>query len=102
MPSRNGVPLLPRWWHHARVRALHRSWSVSFYPQVLLNFQRKTSVGLSFDFLLYNVLAFSCYAAFTCEFRLPWRRTARGIGVLRGPRSSDRKSAYYSAVLSAF
>ena len=44
------------------------SWSVSFYPQVLLNFQRKTSVGLSFDFLLYNVLAFSCYATFTCEF----------------------------------
>ncbi|CAM9228110.1 unnamed protein product [Pylaiella littoralis] len=43
------------------------SWSVSFYPQVLLNFRRKTSVGLSFDFLLYNVLAFSCYAAFTCS-----------------------------------
>lgn len=43
------------------------SWSVSFYPQVLLNFSRGTSVGLSFDFLLYNVLAFSCYSAFTCE-----------------------------------
>lgn len=43
------------------------SWSVSFYPQVLLNYRRKTSVGLSFDFLIYNVLAFSCYAAFTCE-----------------------------------
>lgn len=43
------------------------SWSVSFYPQVLLNFRRKTSVGLSFDFLMYNVLAFSCYAAFTGE-----------------------------------
>lgn len=61
------------------------SWSVSFYPQVLLNFRRKTSVGLSFDFLLYNVLAFSCYSAFTCEwtherypsfplFPLPFRR----------------------------
>ncbi|CAM9111846.1 unnamed protein product [Ascophyllum nodosum] len=42
-------------------------WSVSFYPQVLLNFRRKTSVGLSFDYLVYNVLAFSCYSAFTCS-----------------------------------
>eukprot|EP00903_Cladosiphon_okamuranus_P006785 g6613.t1 len=49
------------------------SWSVSFYPQVLLNFRRKTSVGLSFDFLLYNVLAFSCYSAFTCS--LYWSKS---------------------------
>lgn len=43
------------------------SWSVSFYPQVLLNYRRQTSVGVSFDFLVYNVLAFMCYAAFTCS-----------------------------------
>ncbi|CAM9109643.1 unnamed protein product [Ectocarpus sp. 4 AP-2014] len=49
------------------------SWSVSFYPQVLLNYRRRTSVGLSFDFLLYNVLAFSCYSAFTCS--LYWSKS---------------------------
>ncbi|CAM9536620.1 unnamed protein product, partial [Sphacelaria rigidula] len=48
------------------------SWSISFYPQVLLNYQRKTSVGVSFDFLMYNVLAFSCYAAFTCSLFWSW------------------------------
>ncbi|CBJ29077.1 conserved unknown protein [Ectocarpus siliculosus] len=51
------------------------SWSVSFYPQVLLNYRRKTSVGLSFDFLLYNVLAFSCYSAFTCS--LYWSKSVQ-------------------------
>lgn len=58
------------------------SWSVSFYPQVLLNFRRKTSVGLSFDFLLYNVLAFSCYAAFTGEFDCLAGKEAQPVVVL--------------------
>lgn len=49
------------------VTAEPRSWSISFYPQTFLNCQRKTTVGLSFDFLLYNLLAFTCYAAFNCE-----------------------------------
>lgn len=91
---------------HACDDTTGNSWSVSFYPQVLLNFRRKTSVGLSFDFLLYNVLAFSCYSAFTCEWThgprsvLPsifsrFRRCfpARGPLPLRGAVASKRWAA---------
>lgn len=39
-------------------------WSISFYPQVWLNFQRKSVVGLSFDFLAYNFTGFLAYGVF--------------------------------------
>uniref|UniRef100_A0A1I7XU70 Cystinosin homolog n=1 Tax=Heterorhabditis bacteriophora TaxID=37862 RepID=A0A1I7XU70_HETBA len=38
------------------------AWSISFYPQIILNFQRKSVIGLNFDFLLLNVIGFSAYA----------------------------------------
>ncbi|CAM9430664.1 unnamed protein product [Phaeothamnion confervicola] len=44
------------------------SWSLSFYPQVISNWRRKTTTGLSVDFQLLNLLGFACYAAFTCAF----------------------------------
>ncbi|CAN4116509.1 unnamed protein product [Withania somnifera] len=31
------------------------SWSVSFYPQLILNFRRKSVVGLNFDFVVLNL-----------------------------------------------
>jgi len=37
------------------------SWSVSFYPQVISNYRRKTTVGLSPDFCGLNVIGFGCY-----------------------------------------
>ncbi|KAH7681511.1 cystinosin protein [Dioscorea alata] len=37
------------------------SWSVSFYPQVILNFRRKSVVGLNFDFLVLNLTKHSSY-----------------------------------------
>jgi cystinosin len=43
-------------------------WSVSFWPQVFLNWRRQSVVGLSLDFLVYNILGFSCYAVFNCAF----------------------------------
>jgi len=39
-------------------------WAVSFYPQALTNFRRKTTVGLSADFCALNVLGFACYASY--------------------------------------
>jgi len=45
------------------------SWSLSFYPQLLLNFHRGTTVGLSPDYALYNVIGFACYSVFTCSLR---------------------------------
>ncbi|KAL3103411.1 hypothetical protein niasHS_002597 [Heterodera schachtii] len=40
------------------------AWSISFYPQIILNFQRKSVIGLNFDFLLLNVIGFSCYTVY--------------------------------------
>ncbi|KAH9197521.1 hypothetical protein AeNC1_000471 [Aphanomyces euteiches] len=39
-------------------------WSVSFYPQVLLNHRRKSVVGLSLDFLLLNFVGFLSYTVY--------------------------------------
>ena len=39
-------------------------WSISFYPQVLNNFRRRTTHGLSADFCGLNVLGFGCYSVY--------------------------------------
>ena len=39
-------------------------WSVSFYPQCLLNRQRRTCTGLSIDFCWYNFIGFICYTTY--------------------------------------
>ncbi|XP_055885849.1 cystinosin-like isoform X1 [Biomphalaria glabrata] len=40
------------------------AWSVSFYPQVYINWKRKSVVGLNFDFLCYNITGFLAYGFF--------------------------------------
>ncbi|EFA10650.1 cystinosin homolog [Tribolium castaneum] len=40
------------------------AWSISFYPQIYVNFQRKSVVGLNFDFLALNIIGFTLYAVF--------------------------------------
>ncbi|RKP15396.1 PQ loop repeat-domain-containing protein [Piptocephalis cylindrospora] len=40
------------------------AWSISFYPQVWLNYRRKSVKGLSLDFLYLNILGFSCYTIY--------------------------------------
>ncbi|CAH0728969.1 unnamed protein product, partial [Brenthis ino] len=42
------------------------AWSVSFYPQIYINFKRKSVVGLNFDFLALNIMGFSMYSLFNC------------------------------------
>ncbi|KAM0000327.1 putative lysosomal cystine transporter [Helianthus debilis subsp. tardiflorus] len=37
------------------------AWSISFYPQVLLNYRRKSVVGLNFDFVVLNLTKHSSY-----------------------------------------
>lgn len=39
-------------------------WSVSFYPQMLQNYARRSVVGFSFDYAVLNVVGFGCYSAF--------------------------------------
>jgi cystinosin len=41
-------------------------WTASFYPQFILNIQRRTTQGLSPDFTLLNVLGMWSYAVHNC------------------------------------
>ncbi|KAJ3085763.1 hypothetical protein HK100_008932, partial [Physocladia obscura] len=41
------------------------AWSVSFYPQLILNWRRQSVAGLSADFVWLNVAGFACYTLFT-------------------------------------
>uniref|UniRef100_A0A915CYG2 Cystinosin homolog n=1 Tax=Ditylenchus dipsaci TaxID=166011 RepID=A0A915CYG2_9BILA len=40
------------------------AWSISFYPQIFLNWQRKSVIGLNFDFLVLNIIGFACYTVY--------------------------------------
>ncbi|KAK3794613.1 hypothetical protein RRG08_003759 [Elysia crispata] len=40
------------------------AWSISFYPQVYINWKRKSVIGLNFDFLCYNITGFLAYGFF--------------------------------------
>lgn len=42
------------------------AWSISFYPQIFINFKRKSVVGLNFDFLALNIVGFTLYSIFNC------------------------------------
>uniref|UniRef100_A0A182JGI6 Cystinosin homolog n=1 Tax=Anopheles atroparvus TaxID=41427 RepID=A0A182JGI6_ANOAO len=39
-------------------------WSAGYYPQIWLNYRRKSVVGLSFDFLYINIVGHVCYVVF--------------------------------------
>jgi len=42
------------------------AWSVSFYPQIWINYRRKSVEGLNFDFLALNIVGFTLYSMFNC------------------------------------
>eukprot|EP00055_Hartaetosiga_balthica_P011010 m.48878 g.48878 ORF g.48878 m.48878 type:complete len:377 (-) comp7421_c0_seq1:267-1397(-) len=44
------------------------AWSLSFYPQIYLNYRLKSTVGMSYDYQLYNIIGFTCYSLFNCMF----------------------------------
>jgi len=44
------------------------SWSASFYPQIIINYRRKSTSGLSIDFPTINTLGFACYTVYTSAF----------------------------------
>ncbi|KAD3641100.1 hypothetical protein E3N88_30324 [Mikania micrantha] len=43
------------------------AWSISFYPQVVLNFKRKSVVGLNFDFVVLNLTKHSSYLIYNAS-----------------------------------
>ena len=44
------------------------AWSISFYPQVYLNWARKSVVGYSFDYQLMNLIGFTAYSVYNCAY----------------------------------
>lgn len=60
------------------------AWTTSFFPQILLNYRRRSVQGLSFDFLVLNVFGFACYSIFnatmlgSAEIREEYRRRNGG------------------------
>ncbi|GKB91885.1 cystinosin homolog isoform X1 [Tanacetum coccineum] len=42
-------------------------WSISFYPQVLLNYKRKSVVGLNFDFVVLNLTKHTSYLIYNAS-----------------------------------
>ena len=63
------------------------AWSFSFYPQILLNVQRRTTQGLTPDFPLLNVFGFSCYTISTSVFL--YSTTIRAQYAARHPASPE-------------
>ncbi|KAL1311713.1 hypothetical protein AAFC00_001813 [Neodothiora populina] len=49
-------------------RASTISWSLSFYPQPILNWHLRSTAGFSFDFAALNVVGFFCYTVSTAAF----------------------------------
>ena len=43
-------------------------WSISFWPQVFLNWRRQSVVGLSLDFEVYNMFGYTCYTIYNSAF----------------------------------
>jgi cystinosin len=62
-------------WHSTVLYYLYQSlgwfaftvWSVSFYPQVILNYRRKSVTGLTMDFLLMNFTKHSMYLIYNAS-----------------------------------
>ena len=81
------------------------AWSISFYPQIISNFKRSSTVGLSSDFCVLNVFGFGCYTAYNASFF--WSDTVRGYYKKRyGPeaeitvQSNDVAFAIHAFILS--
>ena len=79
--------------------------SVSFYPQVISNFKRKSTAGLSVDFCVLNVIGFAFYTAYSAS--LYWNPTIQQLYKERyGPdaeitvQSNDVAFAIHALVLS--
>ena len=41
-------------------------WAIGYYPQMWINYKRRSVIGLSFDFLVINIVGHVFYAFFNC------------------------------------
>eukprot|EP00483_Globobulimina_turgida_P002212 UN02214 len=53
------------------------AWSISMYPQIIVNFKRKCVIGMSFDFIgLYNFTGFLSYSIYTITTFIHYKATS--------------------------
>ncbi|KUJ10029.1 lysosomal L-cystine transporter-like protein [Mollisia scopiformis] len=80
-------------------------WSLSFYPQPLLNFRRKSTTGTTIDFPAINVLGFVGYfisnAAFLYSPLIRKEYASRNHGLTPTVQFNDFAFAAHAIVLSA-
>lgn len=81
-------------------------WSISFYPQVISNFKRGTTQGLSPEFCGLNVLGFACYSVYNGAFF--WNETIHKLYKERhgedaeiSVQSNDVAFAFHALLLSS-
>ena len=79
-------------------------WSVCFYPQVLLNYRRKSTQGLSSDFAILNFMGWSFYSAYlgSMYFNDEIKRmySERFINEYSSVQSNDVAFAFHAMILS--
>ena len=80
------------------------AWSLSFYPQIVLNIRRRSTIGTTASFPILNVLGFLCYSAsisaflFSETIQKQYRKRHNGSeGTTRG---NDLAFATHALVLS--
>lgn len=78
------------------------AWSATFWPQVLLMARRRTTAGLSTDFVAINIVGFCSYAIFTfTSYSLPSVRESyeKATGNIPQVDSSDVLFATHGAIM---
>lgn len=82
------------------------AWSGSFYPQMILNWRRKSVKGLSMDFIYLNIIGFLCYSIFNVSFyyspEVQEEYKSRNDGHLNLVRANDVFFAVHALVLSSY
>ena len=74
-------------------------WSLSFYPQALLNFKKKSTLGLAIDFTALNVLGFVAYTTTNAAFL--FSSTIRAQYAARHPVSPEPTVRFNDFVFAA-
>ncbi|KAK4054411.1 hypothetical protein OIV83_000905 [Microbotryomycetes sp. JL201] len=81
-------------------------WSISFYPQAILNWRRKSVQGVSIDFLTLNPFGFACYSVYTIvlasDAQVRKEYAARHHGHLPQVKANDIAFAVHALLSSTF
>ncbi|KAG5673000.1 hypothetical protein PVAND_003081 [Polypedilum vanderplanki] len=78
------------------------AWSISFYPQLVINYKRKSVVGLSFDFMALNFMGHTLYAIFnTCLYFVPFFQEEYFNRFPRGLNPVELNDVFFSIHASA-